>query len=82
MKSPKFKTMNQKLFSYNSNSSKEKITRSFYYPNWCKLCNERMVTLRKRGKKKKQCTKKQKSKELRLSLIEYLMAGFVTNITT
>jgi len=45
--------MNQKLFSYNSNLSLKKFARSFIIPIGGKLCNERMVTLRKRGKKKK-----------------------------
>jgi hypothetical protein len=48
----------------------------FIIPTGGKLCNERMVTLRKRKKKKKEAMRTKaknfslKSKELRLSLID------------
>lgn len=68
--------MNQKLYLYNSNSSQKKIAIFFIIPIGGKLCNERMVTLRKRLKKKPM-KNKYRYGCIRLILIECLMAEWL-----
>ena len=65
LKCPRFKRMNQKIFSYSLNSSNKNFVRSFIIPIGGKLCKERMVTLIKKPNSKRSA-KVQKSYSLDL----------------